>query len=182
MKGQHHDQFFEGLFFPSNITSVLFTLSFSQLHLNHISLPDPESYLYNCTISKEKNCVVNCRTFDLLYSGTWKKVAHGSLHGTLEPEKQYDDLLTLQRCLFGSDSSAAQLYFSTSTVPKETPLKPSSPSYPGSITCSELPSPERQVVCCGVILGRKCCPLNSDPAIILYSSLTEQAIVFKSAV
>lgn len=98
LKGQHHDQFFEGLFFffPSTKTSVLFTLSFRELLFNHMSLPDPESYLCNHTISKEKNCVVNCRAFDLLYPGTQKEAAHGSLHRKLEPEKQYADLLTLQ--------------------------------------------------------------------------------------
>lgn len=122
-------------FFFVATTSVFLTLSFSQLVFNHVLLPDPKTYLSNCTISKEKNCVVNYRTFDLSYPGTWKKAAHESLHGTLKPEKQYTDLLILQYCLFGSGSLAAQLCFSTSTVSKETPPKrnrpfPSSPGLP----------------------------------------------------
>lgn len=56
LKGQDHDQFFERIFFPSNITSVLFTLSISQLLFNHMSLLEPESYLCNHTHSKQKNC------------------------------------------------------------------------------------------------------------------------------
>lgn len=109
----------KAFFFPSNIASLLFTLSFSQWLFNHISLPDPESYLCNRTISKEKNCVVNCRTFGLFCPGMRKKAAHGSLHGPLEPEKQYVALLTLQPCISGSGSLAAQLCFYTSTIPKK---------------------------------------------------------------
>lgn len=123
-------------FFPTNITSVLFALSISQLLFNHMSLLESESSLGNHTHSKKKNCG-KLQSIWPLISRHLEESSSWIPTWDTEARKGVSDLLTLQSCLFDSDSLATQLCSSTSVVPKEPPPKYSNAflSSPGQSPC-----------------------------------------------